>query len=73
MDHTWTNDITYIPLQKGFLLLVAFVDLFCWNVLGRKLSNSLETEFCLEARRLVFSSSRRPQILHYDQVTLHHN
>ena len=31
-DHIWATDITYIPLQKGFLYLVAFVDPFSINV-----------------------------------------
>ena len=49
VDQVWATDITYIPLQKGFLYLVAIVDLFSRNVLSWKLSNSLDTEFCPEA------------------------
>ena len=49
MDQVWATDITYIPLRKGFLYLVAIVDLFSRNVLSCRLSNSLDTEFCLEA------------------------
>jgi putative transposase len=48
VDQVWATDITYIPLQKGFLYLVAIVDLFSRNILSWKLSNSLDTEFCLE-------------------------
>ena len=51
-DQIWATDITYIPLQKGFLYLVAIVDLFSRNVLSWKLSNSLDTEFCLDALEL---------------------
>jgi putative transposase len=40
VDQAWATDITYIPLQKGFLYLVAIVDLFSRNVLCWKLSNS---------------------------------
>ena len=40
-DQFWATDITYIPLQKGFLYLVAIVDLFSRNVLSWKLSNAL--------------------------------
>jgi len=47
-DQIWATDITYIPLQKGFLYLVAIVDLFSRNVLSWKLSNSLDTEFCYQ-------------------------
>ena len=41
-------DITYSTLQEGFLYLVEFEDLFCWNVLSWKLTGSLETELCLK-------------------------
>jgi len=51
VDQVWATDITYIPLRKGFLYLVAIVDLFSRNVLSRRLSNSLDTEFCLESVR----------------------
>jgi len=49
VDQVWETDITYIPLQKGFLYLVAVVDLYSRNVLSWKLTNSLDTEFCLDA------------------------
>ena len=67
VDQVWATDITYIPLQKGFLYLVAIVDLFSRNVLSWKLSNNLDTEFCLEALEMALSSGRRPQIFHSDQ------
>jgi putative transposase len=47
VDQAWATDITYIPLQKGFLYLVAIAGLQSRNVLSWKLSNSLETEVCL--------------------------
>jgi putative transposase len=63
----WATDITYIPLQKGFLYLVAIVDLFSRNVLSWKLSNSLDTEFCLDALEIALEGGRRPEIFHSDQ------
>jgi putative transposase len=66
-DQVWATDITYIPLQKGFLYLVAIVDLLSRNVLSWKLSNSLDTEFCLEALEMALSSGRKPEIFHSDQ------
>jgi putative transposase len=57
------TDITYIPQQKGFLYLVAIVDLISRNVLSWKLSNSLDTEFYLEA----LGGGRRPEVFHSDQ------
>ena len=47
VDQVWGTDITTIPLQKGFLYLVAVMDLHSRNVLSWKLSNSLDKEFCL--------------------------
>jgi hypothetical protein len=46
VDQVWATDITYIPLQKGFLYLVAIMDLHSRHVLSWRLSNSLDTEFC---------------------------
>ncbi len=57
----------YIPLQRGFLYLVAIVDLFSRNVLSWKLSNSLDTEFCLQALEMALSGGRKPEIFHSDQ------
>jgi putative transposase len=67
VDQVWATDITYIPLQKGFLYLVAIMDLHSRHVLCWKLSNSLDTEFCLEALEIALSSGRRPQIFHSNQ------
>lgn len=63
----WATDITYIPLQKGFFYLVAIVDLFSRNVLSRKLSNSLDTEFCVEALDMALAAGCKPEIFHSDQ------
>jgi len=70
VDQAWATDITYIPLQKGFLYLVAIMDLHSRHMLSWKLSNSLDTEFCLEALEMALSSGRRPQIFHSDQGCL---
>jgi len=75
VDQVWATDITYIPLQKDFLYLVAIMDLHSRHVysfgeaLGYswKLSNSLDTEFYLEALEMALSSGHRPQIFHSGQ------
>ena len=67
VDQVWATDITYIPLQKGFLYLVAIMDLFSRHVLSWKLSNSLDTEFCLDALEMALSDGRKPEIFHSDQ------
>jgi len=67
VDQVWATDITYIPLQKGFLYLVAIMDLHYRHVLSWKNSNSHDTEFCLEALEMALSGGRRPEIFHSDQ------
>lgn len=70
VDQVWATDITYIPLQKGFLNLVAIMDLLSRNVLSLKLSNSLDTELCLEALEIALEGGRKPEIFHSDQGCL---
>jgi len=67
VDQAWATDITYIPLRKGFLYLVAIMDLHSRHVLSWKLSISLDTEFCLEALEMALGGGRRPEIFHSDQ------
>jgi len=67
VDQVWATDITYIPLRKGSLFLVAIVNLFSRHVLSWKLSNSLYTELCLDALEMALWGSRKPEIFHSDQ------
>ena len=67
VDQVWAKAINYIPLQKGFLYLVAIVVLFSRHVLSWKLTNSLDTELCLEALEIALEGVRRPEIFHSDQ------
>ena len=67
IDQVWATDITYIPMRTGFLYLVAIMDLFSRNVLSWKLSNSLDTQFCMDALEMALESGRRPEIFHSDQ------
>jgi len=48
-NQVWSTDITYVPLLRGFMYLVAVIDWYSRHVLSWRLSNSLETTFCLEA------------------------
>jgi putative transposase len=48
-NQVWTSDITYIPMARGFLYLVAIMDWYSRYVLAWRLSNTLETDFCVEA------------------------
>jgi len=65
-NQVWGTDITYIPLNGGFLYLVAFLDLYSRFVLSWRLSNSLESGFCVEALEAAFKHGV-PQIVNSDQ------
>jgi len=66
-DDAWATDISYIPLRKGFLYLVAIVDLYSRHILSWKLSNSLDTDFCLLSLEMALGDGRKPRIIHSDQ------
>lgn len=65
-NQVWGTDITYIPVEGGYLYLVAFLDLHSRFVLSWSLSNSLESEFCVEALKKAFEYGQ-PEILNSDQ------
>jgi transposase InsO family protein len=48
-NQVWSTDITYVPMQGGFLYLVAVMDWFSRFVLSWEISNTMETGFCLAA------------------------
>ena len=63
----WCADITYIPLQHGFQYLVSVMDWFSRAVLSWELSNTLDTEFCLEALEAALQVFGAPEIFNTDQ------
>lgn len=65
-NHVWATDITYVPVDQGYLYLVAFIDLYSRFVLSWQLSNSLESSFCVEALEKAFKFGR-PLIVNSDQ------
>ncbi len=48
-NQVWCTDITYIPIKRGFLYLVAIMDWYSRKVLSWRLSNTMDTRFCIEA------------------------
>lgn len=62
----WSEDITYIRLEKGFGYLTAIIDWFSRYVLSWRLSNLLDTDFCLEALDEALGKGR-PEIFNTDQ------
>tara|TARA_B100000949_G_C14079459_1_gene365180 strand:+ start:94 stop:498 length:405 start_codon:yes stop_codon:yes gene_type:complete len=48
-NQVWCTDITYVPMRKGFMYLVAVMDCYSRKVLSWRLSNSLDADFCVDA------------------------
>lgn len=66
-NQVWAADITYIPMARGFLYLVAIMDWASRAVLAWRLSNALDTRFCLEALDDALARYGRPEIFNTDQ------
>ena len=66
-DHVWCADVTYIPMRRGFLYLVAIMDWASRRVLAWRLSNSLDASFCVEALEEALRRFGPPQIFNTDQ------
>jgi putative transposase len=67
VNQVWCTDITYIPMRKGFLYLVAIMDWHSRKVLSWRLSNSLDTAPCIEALEEAIAKHGRPEIFNSDQ------
>lgn len=66
-NQVWCTDITYIPMRRGFLYLVAIMDWYSRKVLAWRLSNSMEADFCIEALKEAMSKHGQPEIMNSDQ------
>ena len=66
-NHVWATDITYIPMAKGFMYLAAIIDWYSRRVLSWRLSNTLDTGFCIEALEEALKRYGAPQIFNTDQ------
>ncbi len=66
-NQVWATDITYIPMARGFVYLVAIIDWFSRRVLAWRLSITLTTDFCIEALEEALARYGRPNIFNTDQ------
>lgn len=66
-NQVWAADITYIPMRRGFVYLFAILDWASRRVLAWRLSNTLTTDFCLDAVREAITQYGRPEIFNTDQ------
>ena len=66
-NQVWCADITYIPIGRGFLYLVAVMDWASRAVLAWRLSNTMDVSFCLDAVQEALARFGRPEIFNTDQ------
>ena len=66
-NQVWASDITYLPMRRGFLYLVAIMDWFTRKVLAWRISNTLEADFCVEALNEAIHRFGPPEIMNTDQ------
>jgi putative transposase len=66
-NHVWATDISYIPMARGFVYLVAVVDWFSRRVLSHRVSITMEAGLCVEALEGALAKHGKPEIFNTDQ------
>lgn len=66
-NHVWATDISYIPMRRGFVYLVAVIDVASRRVLAHRVSITMEALFCVEALEEAMARHGRPEIFNTDQ------
>ena len=66
-NHVWCADVTYVPMQRGFQYLVVIMDWATRTVLAWRLSNTLDSVFCVEALQEALATYGTPEIFNTDQ------
>jgi putative transposase len=66
-NQVWAADITYIPMNRGFMYLVAVMDWHSRKLLSWRISNTLDTDFCVEAVEEALNRYGVPEIFNTDQ------
>jgi putative transposase len=67
VNQVWSTDITYIPMREGFVYLVAIMDWYSRRVLSWRLSNTMDSSFCVEALEQALRRFGTPEIFNTDQ------
>jgi putative transposase len=66
-NQVWATDVTYIPMARGFVYLVAVMDWYSRKVLSWRISNSMTADFCVEALEEAIAKYGAPEIFNTDQ------
>jgi len=67
VNQVWAIDITYVPMQKGFMYLTAVIDVYSRYIVGWGLSNTLDAEASLQVLRQAVAEHGEPEIINSDQ------
>lgn len=67
VNQVWSTDITYIPMREGFVYLVAIMDWYSRRVLSWRLSNTMDSSFCVDALEQALRRFGTPEIFNTDQ------
>jgi putative transposase len=68
-NQVWATDITYVPMARGFVYLVAVIDVYSRKILAWRISNTLTADFCIEALEEAIARHGVPEIFNSDQGT----
>ena len=66
-NQVWATDITYVPMRRGFIYLVAIIDWYSRHVLSWRISNTLDSDFCVDALEDALRRYGKPEIFNSDQ------
>lgn len=66
-NQVWATDITYVPMARGFVYLVAIMDWYSRKVLAWRISNTLDANFCVDALEDAIERHGVPEIFNTDQ------
>lgn len=66
-NQVWSTDITYVPMKKGFMYMVAIIDLYSRYVVNWSISNSMDAEWCQQALEEAIEQHGKPEIINTDQ------
>jgi len=66
-NQVWATDITYVPVKNGHMYLIAIIDLYSRFVVGWALSNTMESEWCMETLKNTILAYGKPKVFNTDQ------
>ncbi len=66
-NQVWETDITYIPMKRGFMYMMAIIDVYSRYVVGWSVSNSMEAEWCVGVVEEAIKRFGKPEIMNTDQ------